>query len=333
MSPIRRPLLATLALVPLAACAGPTQVPLPTGEVPAIEETIASERALSLQAGSETRLYRTEQRPPKGTIVMYHGMTAGTWQYELLAKRFQEAGYHAYVPRMPGHGLKDAEGKPDSSQMPLTSEYQRYMAYGEETYQQARALGAPIHVMGLSVGGNVALYVAEQHPEVKSVVAFAPFLRVKTGSGVFDSAYFLDNVLFGAGGGTLDRLNHGWGTECEADEAAGKRAGHCNFKLGNINSAMRLGGEVIALAPQLKSPTQFFVTATDDAADEAAIKQVYEQAGGAARNGWYYYPAEEGIPHPMLHPAEDKGKGHTPALYDMTVQFVETLTPVNRPMP
>lgn len=330
---MHRTKLLALLLAPLAACAGPSQAPVPTGAVVSIEETIAAEQALSLQAGSESRLYRTEVSPPKGTIVMYHGMTAGTWQYELLAERLQKAGYHCYVPRMPGHGLKDAAGKPDASQLPLTSEYRRYMTYGEETYQQARALAAPVHVMGLSVGGNVALYVAEKHPEVKSVVAFAPFLRAKTGGGVFDSAYFLDGALFGAGGGALDRLNHGWGAECEADEAAGKRAGHCNFKLGNINSAMRLGGEVIGLAPQLKSPTQFFVTAVDDAADEAAIKQVYEASGGGAKHGWYYYPEAEGIPHPMLHPSEDKGKGHTPALYDMTVQFVENQQPINRGTP
>ncbi|MNT90784.1 hypothetical protein D3C72_2317710 [compost metagenome] len=69
-------------------------------------------------------------------------------------------------------------------------------------------------------------------------------------------------------------------------------------------------------------PMQFFVTAADDAAEEDAIRRAYVASGGASRNGWYYYPASEGIPHPMLHPSEDKGKGHTPALYDMTMRVL-----------
>ena len=64
-------------------------------------------------------------------------------------------------------------------------------------------------------------------------------------------------------------------------------------------------------------------------ANFAALRQAHD-AGGAKRNGWYYFPESEGIPHPMVHPMEDKGKGHIPQLYAMTLQFLETGKPLDR---
>jgi pimeloyl-ACP methyl ester carboxylesterase len=253
---------------------------------------------------------------------MYHGFSAGPWQYEFLAKRAFDAGYNVYVPRMPGHGLLDASGAVSARELPTGRTAYQYEAFAESSYQEAVSLGAPISVMGLSVGGAVALRVAERHPEVKRVVAYAPFLRPKSMGWLFDSARTVDAVPLNVGDGVLASVPWGWGSDCEAAAAAGKRAGLCSFTIGALNGALVLGDTVLKGSGELKMPVQFFVTGADDAAEEDAIRQAYVKSGGAARNGWYYYPKEEGIPHPMLHPDEDKGKGQTPALYDMTLRFL-----------
>ena len=315
-----------LLAVLVAGCAAPSPVqPL------SVQALMASEKQMRLQEGTATVL-RTQADPAaaKGTVVMYHGFTAGTWQYDLLAQRAFDAGYNVYVPRLPGHGFKDESGAASARELPTSRTAYQYEEFAERTYQEAASLGAPISVLGLSVGGSIALRVAEKHPEVVRAIAYAPFLRPKPAGWLFDGARSVDVLPLNLGDGTLSSLPWGWGAECEADMAAGKRPGHCHFTLGNIGGAAAFGATVLEQASEMRVPTQFFVTASDDAAEEAAIRQAYLKSGGASRNGWYYYPREEGIPHPMIHPVEDKGKGHTPALYDMTMRFLESGEVTNR---
>lgn len=309
----------------LAGCATPL-APQP----PDVQRVIASEKQMALQAGTETRLL-TQPNPAaaKGTLVMYHGFTAGTWQFDLLAKKAFDAGYNVYVPRLPGHGFKDASGAEYSAELVTSRTVHQYEAFAERTYQEAAAFGAPISVLGLSVGGSVAMWVAERHPEVKQVVAYAPFLRPKSMGWLFDGSRAIDWVPLNVGDSALSSVPWGWGAECEADARTGKRAGHCKFSLGNINGALALGDAVLAQVGSIQASVQYFVTADDDAAEEAAIRTAYLK-GAAGRTGWYYYPIEEGIPHPMLHPSEDRGKGHTPLLYDMTMQFLTTGAAIHR---
>ena len=327
-----RPVAATGHLLSPAPRIGAAKVAAVPGDyamaVEQLKASVAREAKLPLQKGAESRLFLHPDRPAKGTIVMYHGFTAGTWQFELLAKQAFEQGYNVYIPRLPGHGLKDAQGAEDPSQLVGANQQAVYETFAEQTYQEARALGGPVHVMGLSVGGNVALAVAEKHGDVASVTAYAPFLRPKAGL-LFDAFHGLDKVTFGYASKLLNLIPFKWDEQTQIDTATGKRPGHSRFDLGNIQAASELGRSLVKDATKIKAPVQYFVTGADDAVDNAALRQAHD-AGGAERNGWYYFPESEGIPHPMVHPMEDKGKGHIPQLYAMTLQFLETGKPLDR---
>lgn len=309
-----------------------------TSSIKRLQAIMAAETHLSLQKGSETLLFlhADPTRPSKGTIIMYHGFTAGSWQFEILAKQASEAGYDVYVPRLPGHGLMDRRSTAgaiieDPSQLLTAKNWRDYQTFAERTYLDARGLGGPVHVMGLSVGGNIALEVAERHPEISRVVAYAPFLKPPGFAGrIIDVVRMLDKVTFGLAGRALSWVPWGWGKECEAETARGDRPGHSKFNLGCIYAATQLGSKLVKEAPAIKAPVQFFTTAVDDAADEGTIRKLHDRAGGDPRHGWYHYPTAEGVPHPMVHPREDKGHGQTPALYAMTLRFLETGVPLDR---
>jgi hypothetical protein len=140
--------------------------------------------------------------------------------------------------------------------------------------------------------------------------------------------HVLDKFTFGLAGRALALVPWGWGKECEAETASGKRPGHSKFSLGTLYGAAEFGRRVTANAAKLTSPIEYFTTGADDAADEDTIHKAFMAEGG--NDGWYFYPKAEGIPHPMVHPQEDKGKGQTPELYRMTLQFLNTGTPINR---
>ena len=63
-----------------------------------LEARVDAEAALPLQDGSRSRLWLHDGPAPRGTLVMYHGFSAGTWQYEILAQQAFEAGFHVYAP-------------------------------------------------------------------------------------------------------------------------------------------------------------------------------------------------------------------------------------------
>jgi alpha-beta hydrolase superfamily lysophospholipase len=318
----------TAPLVPQAV-ARVASVPGPyASAVEQLKSAIAREAKLPLQPGAESRVYLHPDRPAKGTIVMYHGFTAGTWQFELLAQKAFDQGYNVFIPRLPGHGMKDASGVEDPTRLVGAGQQQVYQDFAEETYQQAKALGGPVHVMGLSVGGNIALAVAEKHADVASVTAYAPFLRPRAGL-LFDAFHLLDKVTFGQASKLLNLIPFKWDEQTRLDTASGKRPGHSKFDVGNLQAASELGRALVKDAGKIQAPVQYFVTGADDAVDNAALRKAHDQ-GGAERNGWYEYPAAEGIPHPMVHPMEDKGKGHIDRLYAMTLQFLETGKPIDR---
>jgi esterase/lipase len=291
---------------------------------------VQAETKLPLQTGTQTRLFLHDGPAPKGTLIMYHGFTAGSWQFEPLAKKAFDDGYNVVIPRLPGHGFKDVKGAEDPSQLLDARNWQQYEKFGDQTYEMAKALGGPVGVLGLSVGGDIAMSVAERH-QVNRVVAYAPFLKpAAVGGKIADVVHFLDGVTFGLAGRALAKIGWGWGKQCEIDTATGKRPGHSKFSLGTLYGAAEFGRKVTADAAKIKAPVEYFTTGADDAADEAAILIAFTLDGGTAHSGWYHYPKAEGIPHPMVHPMEDKGKGQTPALYNMSLKFLDSGKPINR---
>jgi hypothetical protein len=173
----------------------------------AIQAAMEAEKALPLQKGSESRILAHPTPPPKGTIVMLHGFSAGTWQFEDLANRFFKAGYNVYIPRMPGH----------------------------------------------------------------------------------------------------------W-----------------DMKMGNVYGLYRHGQTLVSDAAKIKVPMQFFTTEIDDAADQGAIKKVFDRSGGAARNGFYHFQKADDVPHPMVHWRENGHKDKIADLTRMSLEFVERGTKATR---
>lgn len=62
------------------------------------------------------------------------------------------------------------------ARLPDSKHRDRWESFIDKTFDQGAGLLAPVYAVGLSGGGNVALRMAEKHPEVQGVVAMAPFV-------------------------------------------------------------------------------------------------------------------------------------------------------------
>lgn len=105
-------------------------------------------------------------------VVLLHGFTKNSAQFERLAFDLFKRGYNVLVPRLPRHGHAD----------PLSTALERLRADDlveavAEYVAIAQELGERVTIAGFSLGGLLAAWAA-QHYAVERAVPIAPFLGV-----------------------------------------------------------------------------------------------------------------------------------------------------------
>ena len=106
-------------------------------------------------------------------VVFFHGFTSCPEQYVPLAEEFFERGYNVYIPRQPYHGMDD---NMTTALEALTAE--ELATYGFSATDIAQGLGNDVVVSGLSGGGSVASYIAQERADVELAAPTAPFLGI-----------------------------------------------------------------------------------------------------------------------------------------------------------
>ena len=99
------------------------------------------------------------QAPPRGAVVLVHGLTDAPFSMRHVAQLYAEAGFIAIAPRMPGHGTVPA-GLTDAT-------WPKWAAATRLAVREARrrAPGLPLHLVGYSNGGALVLRHALEEAE------------------------------------------------------------------------------------------------------------------------------------------------------------------------
>ena len=130
------------------------------------------EAELPLQEVCNTKVlshgHQTEQ-----VILFFHGYTTCPEQFAELGQMFFEKGYNVLIPCMPHHGWKDR----------LTDELKYLTAeelaeYGNRSMDIARGLGKRVIAFGISGGGTVVSWLAQNRSDLDVAVPLAAFLRM-----------------------------------------------------------------------------------------------------------------------------------------------------------
>ncbi len=102
-------------------------------------------------------------------IVLLHGLTNSPQQFVELGKLFYQRGANVLIPRLPHHGLADRTTR-DLTQM--TPE--ELFVFVNQITNLAHGLGRQVTVAGLSLGGILAAWVAQNRADVDLAVPIAP---------------------------------------------------------------------------------------------------------------------------------------------------------------
>jgi carboxylesterase len=115
----------------------------------------------------------THGQKTEHVIVLFHGFTSCPEQMAVLAEQFFDRGYSVLIPLQPHHGelARDA-----NSTNKISSE--QLAEFAMQSVDIARGLGEQVTVAGISGGGTLSVWLAQERNDIQTAMPIAPFLGI-----------------------------------------------------------------------------------------------------------------------------------------------------------
>ncbi|MEO8621226.1 MAG: alpha/beta fold hydrolase [bacterium] len=267
------------------------------GRRQAVDDSVADPGARSILL--------TTGAPTARAMLMLHGLTDSPRQFEAFAYLLHADGYNVYVPRLPQHGLR---GKDASALGALTADQLRGVA--DSVVNEVRGLGDSVMVVGLSMGGTIGAWIAQNHG-VARVVLIAPAIE----PGHIPS--LLDRPLIGL----ADHLPR-FTRRSQPDSARPDR--EPGFNLRAVAEVLELGRWLLGEAGRTAARTHdvaVLVNASDRTINESSAEALARNwLRHGAHVSVFELPDSLRLPHNIIDPFEGHGGG------DAVLQLLRQLT-------
>ncbi len=102
-------------------------------------------------------------------VLVLHGFTGNPQSMRPLAEAVAAAGYSVDLPLLPGHGT--------SIDDMLPTRWDDWSQAAEAAFQGLAARCDQVAVAGLSMGGTLTCWLAEQHPEIAGIAVVNPLIE------------------------------------------------------------------------------------------------------------------------------------------------------------
>ncbi|MFN2168745.1 MAG: alpha/beta hydrolase [Anaerolineae bacterium] len=163
-----------LGLIPVSS-KGMASIPAPAATydeaVTRFGQVEQAEQGIVNDLGHSRLLAHGEKTP--SAYVMIHGTTNSPEQWQELGQILYDQGHNVLMLRMPYHGLQSHKVSELKALKP-----QDLPAYADQAVDIAVGLGDEVVVVGISGGGAVAAWMAQNRPEVERALLLAPFFGV-----------------------------------------------------------------------------------------------------------------------------------------------------------
>jgi esterase/lipase len=268
-----------------------------------IQQAQAREDALPLKNEFCRSRFFFHPQPTDKVMLFFHGFTGVPYQFESIGQLFFDSGYNVLIPLLPGHGRAGNWDRHHPTPLPI--EPQAYYDFGLAWLQQAQALGAEVCVGGLSGGGTLALWMAQQRPQaIAKAIAFSPYLTGK---------YILSNLFI-----ALSDSYYQWPGD------PNQKKGYSNFRVPALRVFLDMGKVVIERARRPASaPIFIFSTEADTAVDtEVHHEVILDTLQHQPKSGYYRFPLSLDVPHSMMTIGE--GNEWENVLNHMAKAYVES---------
>jgi len=285
--------LSLLAIVILLALVPAGSGDLQPAADPADGYAEAERRVSEIQAGEEgrvcdecgTRLYSHGGRTD-AVVVLIHGLSNSPRQFQEMGEQLYMAGYNVYIPRMPYHGLASHD----------VSELSRIrvndlVGYADESVDIAAGLGDRVIVAGLSGGGSVVAWVAQNRGDVDKAVLIAPLVGIKQLPG-FANGLFV-NLFTRLPGIDMASPSEPEREHVYRGQSSRGVAEYLLLARGVVGQARE--------APPAVDDITVIINGADDQVNNGMVESLAERwRGSGATITTYEFPGELGLPHDVI---------------------------------
>lgn len=260
-------------------------------------EVITADSAIAAPGGRPILLTHGARAPR--AVVLLHGFTDSPRQFATLADSLFAQGDNVFVPRLPHHAER---GKDVGELARLTAS--ELCRTADEAVDIAAGLGDSVVVLGLSVGGTLAVWAAEHRQEVRRAIVVAPPFEVARVPSVLERP--LVNL-----GSHVPNISRRSPSDSERPDRDPGFATHGLAQVLRLGMAVRRDAE--HMLPS-RAEVLFLVNANDRTVKTAPVidlAQVWNRRGVAV--SVYEIPASVGLPHNVVDPMQQPG--NAPLIY------------------
>lgn len=238
----------------------------------------------------------THGAPVEWAVVILHGFSTCPEQFQELGGRLFELGFNVYIPRQPHHGLKDRVG---NNLAPLTAE--QLAAYGDQALDVGRGLGHRVLVIGLSGGGTVAAWLAQNRPDADLVMPMAAMLGVS----------FVPSAITRPFAWLFQRVPDfymWWDPRNKADNPYAVDYSYPGYSIRAMSECLRLGVSVRAQAHTTPAAAQKIVMVINDNEPGVNNKELYklmadwEAHRTQVKLDAFHFEKDLKLPHDLITP-------------------------------
>lgn len=236
----------------------------------------------------------------RGALVL-HGFTGNPQSMRGLALALADAGFTVELPLLPGHGTDIADLVP--------TRWTQWCEAAEDAFSALAARCDAVAVVGLSMGGSLAVWLAEHHPEVAALSVVNPLVTPPDAA----TTGFIEAMIEGG-----DELAPGIGSDIALEGAV--ESAYAELPLRAALSLFEGVEEVEAQLGSVTCPVLLFTSTQDHVVDPASSHVLMERVKG---------PVEQVVLERSYHVATlDHDKDEIEA---RTVEFLSGVLAAPRP--
>jgi len=196
----------------------------------------------------------------RGALVL-HGFTGNPQSMRGLALALADAGLTVEMPLLPGHGTAIEDM--------LDTTWADWSGAAESAYEELAARCEAVAVVGLSMGGTLAVWLAQRHPEIAALAVVNPLVTPPDA----DSVSFIQAMIDGG-----DEVAPGIGSDIAMEGAV--ESAYPGLPLRAVLSLFEAAAAVESELASVTCPVLVFTSPQDHVVDPKSSELLVARAKG-----------------------------------------------------
>jgi pimeloyl-ACP methyl ester carboxylesterase len=241
-------------------------------------------------------------------VVLFHGLTNCPKQFLEFAQQLYDGGANVVVLRAPLHGLAGEDGQIGNVSKVGELSAQALRDFADDSVDIAAGLGDEVRVLGLSMGGVLAMWTSVFRDDVERAVVVAPAISIPPVPHFLTTGFInLGNRLPNVSLPSTGKLDHAY-----AGESTGALSGM--FLLAQANENVLTG------RPAAADEVIVVLNPNDDQVDNDEVSQLvsrWKDADGAVEVVTF---PDVGLPHDVID--KDQPTGSVDLVYPVLLSLL-----------